>query len=82
MNSEAPIQDLRLCWWSFAVRGGLAVIFAVVLFLVSSFFGIFFFDPVALVYLSLLLGSFVLGNGLLLAVAAFFLWNIVCISGG
>jgi uncharacterized membrane protein HdeD (DUF308 family) len=72
MNSQTPIQDLRLCWWSFAVRGGLAIVFAVVLFLASSFLGIFFFDPVTLVYLSLLLGSFVLGNGLLLGVAAFF----------
>jgi uncharacterized membrane protein HdeD (DUF308 family) len=65
-------QNLRLCWWIFAVRGGLAVVFAVVLFLASSFLGIFFFDPVTLVYLSLLLGSFVLGNGLLLGVAAGF----------
>src|SRR5271169_6282814 len=72
MNSQTPIQDLRLCWWSFAVRGGLAIVFAVVLFLASSFLGIFFFDPVTLVYMSLLLGSFVWGNGLLLAVAAGF----------
>src|ERR1700761_3770756 len=70
MSSETPIQDLRSCWWSFAVRGGLAVVFAVVLFFVSSFLGIFSFDPVTLVYLSLLLGSFVLGNGLLQCVAA------------
>src|ERR1700753_1062448 len=75
MNSQTPIQDLQLCWWSFAVRGGLAVVFALVLFLASSFLGIFFFDPVTLVYLSLLLGSFVLGNGLLLGVAAFFSWE-------
>src|SRR5277367_6845575 len=72
MNSQTPIQDLRLCWWSFAVQGGLAIVFAVVLFLASSFLGIFFFDPVTLVYLSLLLGSFVLSNGLLLGVAAGF----------
>jgi uncharacterized membrane protein HdeD (DUF308 family) len=53
------------------------------------FLGIFFFDPVTLVYLSLLLGSFVLGNGLLLAVAAFFSfehrlhiwWLVMCESG-
>jgi len=69
---EQPEQNLRLCWWVFAVRGSLAVVFAVVLFLASSFLGIFFFDPVTLVYLSLLLGSFVLGNGLLLGVAAGF----------
>jgi uncharacterized membrane protein HdeD (DUF308 family) len=71
---EVP-QPLRLCWWIFAVRGGLAIVFAVVLFLVSSFLGIFFFDPVTLVYLSLLLGSFVLSNGLLLGVAAGFAYE-------
>jgi uncharacterized membrane protein HdeD (DUF308 family) len=89
MNSQTPIQDLRLCWWSFTLRGGLAIVFAVVLFLASSFLGIFFFDPVTLVYLSLLLGSFVLGNGLLLGVAAFFSyehrlhiwWLLLCESG-
>ena len=58
MNSRAVsnlemVQPLTLCWWIFAVRGGLAVVFAVVLFLTSSFLGIFFFDPVTLVYLSL-----------------------------
>ena len=69
---ETLINDLRMFWWAFAVRGGLAVVFAAVLFFVSSFLGIFFFDPVTLVYLSLLLGSFVLGNGLLQGVAAGF----------
>jgi uncharacterized membrane protein HdeD (DUF308 family) len=69
---QRPVTDLRLCWWIFAVRGGLAVIFALILFLASIFLGIFFFDPVTLVYMSLLLGSFVLGNGLLLGVAARF----------
>jgi uncharacterized membrane protein HdeD (DUF308 family) len=66
------VHDLKLFWWNFAVRGGLAIIFAMVLFLASIFLGIFFFDPVTLVYMSLLLGSFVLGNGLLLGVAAGF----------
>jgi len=75
MSTEAMVRQahpLRLCWWIFAVRGGLALIFAVVLFLASSFLGIFFFDPVTLVYMSLLLGSFVLGNALLLGVAGGF----------
>jgi uncharacterized membrane protein HdeD (DUF308 family) len=72
LNNLEVVQPLTLCWWIFAVRGGLAVVFAVVLFLTSSFLGIFFFDPVTLVYLSLLLGSFVLSNGLLLGVAAGF----------
>jgi uncharacterized membrane protein HdeD (DUF308 family) len=79
MNSQAlnlPMaQPLSLCWWIFAVRGGLALVFAVVLFLTSSFLGIFFFDPVTLVYLSLLLGSFVLTNGLLLGIAAGFAYE-------
>src|SRR5271156_5502584 len=89
LNNLEVVQPLRLCWWIFAVRGGLAVVFAVVLFLTSSFLGIFFFDPVTLVYLSLLLGSFVLSNGLLLGVAAFFSfehrlhiwWLVLCESG-
>jgi uncharacterized membrane protein HdeD (DUF308 family) len=72
MSSETLITDLRMFWWVFAVRGGLALVFAAVLFFVSSFLGIFSFDPVTLVYLSLLLGSFVLGNGLLQGVAAGF----------
>ena len=69
---ELPVGAVRMFWWVFAVRGGLAVVFAIVLFLASSFLGIFFFDPVTLVYMSLLLGSYVLGNGLLLGVAAGF----------
>jgi uncharacterized membrane protein HdeD (DUF308 family) len=75
LNDLEMVQPLTLCWWIFAVRGGLAVVFAVVLFLTSSFLGIFFFDPVTLVYLSLLLGSFVLSNGLLLGVAAGFAYE-------
>jgi uncharacterized membrane protein HdeD (DUF308 family) len=66
------MNPLRLFWWVFAVRGGLAVVFSAVLFFASIFLGLFFFDPVTLIYLSLLLGSFVLGNGLLLAVGAGF----------
>ena len=46
-------RPITLCWWIFAVRGGLAIVFAVVLFLTSSFLGIFFFDPVTLVYVIL-----------------------------
>lgn len=72
MSPEALIKDLRMFWWTFAVKGGLALVFAAVLFFVSSFLGIFSFDPVTLVYLSLLLGSFVLGNGLLQGVGAGF----------
>src|ERR1700689_2587804 len=75
LNNLEGAPPLALCWWIFAVRGGLAIVFAVVLFLTSIFLGIFFFDPVTLVYLSLLLGSFVLSNGLLLAVAAGFAYE-------
>jgi uncharacterized membrane protein HdeD (DUF308 family) len=70
-----PIRGLRMFWWVFAVRGGLALIFAIVLFFASIFLGIFFFDPVTLVYMSLLLGSFVLGNGLLLGISAFYAYE-------
>jgi uncharacterized membrane protein HdeD (DUF308 family) len=85
---EKPLQDVGFCWWVFAVRGGLAVVFAIVLFLASSLLGIFFFDPVSLVYMSLLLASYVLGNGLILGVAAgftfehrmHFWWVILCES--
>jgi uncharacterized membrane protein HdeD (DUF308 family) len=88
MNNQSALQDLHLCWWSYAVRGGLAIVFAAVLFFASSFLGIFFFDRVTLIYLSLLLGSFVLGNGLLMGVAAFFSfehrlhiwWLVLCES--
>jgi uncharacterized membrane protein HdeD (DUF308 family) len=69
---EQSVSNVRMFWWVFAVRGGLAIVFAIVLFLASSFLGIFFFDPVTLVYMSLLLGFYVLGNGLLLGVAAGF----------
>ncbi len=86
---EQSLPSVRMFWWVFAVRGGLAVVFAIVLFLASSFLGIFFFDPVTLVYMSLLLGSYVLGNGLLLGVAAGFglehnlhlWWLALCESG-
>jgi len=43
----AMARPITLCWWIFAVRGGLAIVFAVVLFLTSIFLGIFFFDPVS-----------------------------------
>ncbi len=69
---QNPIQNVRMFWWAFAMRGGLAIVFGIILFLASSFLGLFIFDPVSLVYMSLLLGSYVLGNGLLLGVGAVF----------
>lgn len=62
--------ELRLFWWAFAVRGGLAVVFAGVLRLAANLLGTVFFDPIMLVSISLLLGSYVLGNGVLLGFAS------------
>lgn len=59
-------------WWLFAIRGGLALLFAGVLSFSGSLLGTIFFDPVMLVFLSLLLGSYVLGNAILYGVASIF----------
>jgi hypothetical protein len=66
------MQQLRTFWWVFALRGGFAVLFAALLAFSRSLLGTIFFDPVLLVFLSLLLGFFVLGNGLILGVAAIY----------
>jgi hypothetical protein len=65
-------EDLSKMWWVFAVRGGLALVFAAVLRFSAALLGTLFFDPVLLVCLSLLLGSYVFGNGVLLGVAGIF----------
>jgi uncharacterized membrane protein HdeD (DUF308 family) len=79
-----PNDDPRLFWWVYAIRGGFSLLFAVLLFMVASLFGSFFLDPIVLVYLSLLLGFYVLGNGILLGVASGFaaehhlgLWKVL-----
>jgi hypothetical protein len=71
-NPTAPQTELRLFWWFFALRGGFAALFACFLLSVGSLLGTIFFDPVMLVFLGLLLGFYVMGNGLLLGVAGGF----------
>ncbi len=78
-------ENLASMWWAFAARGGLAVVFALVLRFSASLLGTLFFDPVLLVSLSLLLGSYVFGNGVLLGVAGVYgrqhglrLWGLAC----
>jgi uncharacterized membrane protein HdeD (DUF308 family) len=66
------MKRLAIFWWVFAIRGGLAVLFAGVLSFSGSLLGTIFFDPVTLVFLSLLLGSYVLGNAILYGVAGGF----------
>jgi uncharacterized membrane protein HdeD (DUF308 family) len=69
---DNSMQDLRMFWWVFAFRGGFALLFAALLYFTTGLLGTIFFDPVMLVSLSLLLGFFILANGLLLGVAAVF----------
>ena len=71
-RSGIRIGALQLFWWAFAVRGGLAIVFAGVLRLAADLLGTVFFDPIMLVSISLLLGSYVLGNGVLLGFAAIY----------
>ncbi len=66
------MNDLAMFWWVFALRGGFALLFSGILYFAGSLLGTIFFDPVTLVFLSLLLGSYVLGNALLLGVAGGF----------
>jgi uncharacterized membrane protein HdeD (DUF308 family) len=79
------VDDLRMFWWAFAVRGGLAIVFAGVLGLAANLLGTLFFDPIMLVSISLLLGSYVLGNGVLLGTAGIYarqhhrrVWVVMC----
>lgn len=64
------LQDLGTFWWVFALRGAFALLFTAVLFAAGSLFRVFFFDPVLITLLGLLLGFYVMGNGLLLGVSA------------
>jgi hypothetical protein len=79
------VDDLRMFWWAFAVRGGLAIVFAGVLGLAANLLGTLFFDPIMLVSISLLLGSYGLGNGVLLGTAGIYarqhhrrVWVVMC----
>lgn len=71
-QGHGPISSLKLFWWAFALQGAMALLFAGLLFFVRTLQGMVFSDPVMLVYLSLLLGFYVVGNGLLMAVAGIF----------
>lgn len=66
------MTDLRAFWWLFAFRGAFAILFAALLAFAGSLLGTIFFDPIMLVYFSLLLGFFVLGNGILLVIGAIY----------
>jgi uncharacterized membrane protein HdeD (DUF308 family) len=68
--SDNCMKELGMFWWTFALRGGLAVLFSGVLFFSGSLFGTIFFDPVMIVILAVLLGFYVLAKALLLGVAA------------
>jgi hypothetical protein len=70
LGSEKPIKELSTFWWVFVLRGGFAVLFSAVLCFAGNLLGTAFFDPVMLILFAVLLGSYVLGNGVLLGVAA------------
>jgi len=63
-------QNLGTFWWVFALRGLFALLFSLVLFVAGSLFRVMFLDPFVISLLGLLLGFYVMGNGLLLGVAA------------
>ncbi len=67
---EMPMKRLGIFWWAFAARGGLAILFSAVLLYTGSLFGSIFLDPIMFVALGMLLGFYILGNGVLLGVAA------------
>jgi hypothetical protein len=70
LTIEKPMTKLAMFWWAFAARGGAAVLFSAFLFYLGNFFGTIFFDPIMLVLLAMMLGFYILGNGILLGVAA------------
>ncbi len=64
------IEHVGTFWWVFALRGCFAALFSAVLFTAGNLFLAVYFDPVVLPLLGLFLGFYVMGNGLLLGVAA------------
>ena len=90
--TNRPLQDtvggLRLFWWVRALRGGFALLFAALLLFIRTLLGTLFFDPVLLVFLTLLLGFYVFGNGILFVIASIFArqhrlphWGLVLSEG-
>ena len=72
VKDDSGLAELGTFWWAFGLRGGFAVLFAALLGYAGNLFGTAFFDPIMLVMLAVLLGFYVLGNALLLGVAAGF----------
>ena len=72
VRDDSGLAELGTFWWAFALRGGSAVLFSALLGYVGNSFGAVFSDPIMLVMLAVLLGFYVLGNALLLGVAAGF----------
>ena len=70
LTFDKPMIRLGMFWWAFAARGGAAVLFSAFLFYAGGFFGTIFFDPIMLVVLAMMLGVYILGNGVLLGVAS------------
>ena len=70
LTFDNPMTKLGMFWWAFAARGGAAVLFSAFLFYAGGFFGTIFFDPIMLVVLAMMLGFYILGNGVLLGVAS------------
>jgi uncharacterized membrane protein HdeD (DUF308 family) len=70
LKFDKPMTKLGMFWWAFAARGGAAVLFSAFLFYAGGFFGTLFFDPIMLVVLAMMLGVYILGNGVLLGVAS------------
>jgi hypothetical protein len=67
---EKPMKELGMFWWAFAARGAGAVLFSLILFYAGNLFGTIFFDPIMFVFLALILGFYILSNGILLGVAS------------
>ena len=67
---EKPMKKLGMFWWAFAARGGGAILFSGILFYAGSLFGSIFFDPIMFVFLGIILGFYILSNGILLGVAS------------
>ena len=68
----SPSTELRLFWWLFAARGGFGLRFAAKLHFTAGLLETLFFDPVMLVYLSVLLCFHIVCGGDRIGVASGF----------